>query len=206
MQKRTNILFFLSGILTPLWFSSCQVSKPLETEVRVSINESLPIKITKDAGATFITFYGEDDYRKIFLQEVKNSLALHKVIVDNTNPQFSLAFIELTMDEKTTTDTVKDEKSKDNGKIFDIAVAKLNASGTLINLNNQTSTPWAVEKSKRERITSLQSLGQVISGENKGLNEYRKKDFEKGEFVSLSGQCGQKASEEIYKVIRKQVQ
>jgi len=93
------------------WLNSCQSAKPLETEVRIKLHEALPITITKDNGATFITFYTEDDYRKVFIDELKKSLAINKVVVDNVNPQFRIFFNELHLNETTTTDTVKDRKT-----------------------------------------------------------------------------------------------
>jgi len=89
--------------------------------------------------------------------------------------------------------------------VFDIAFAKLKASGTLVYLSNQQTMSWTADKDKIERVTSLQSPAQIIKGENKDLSEYRKKNFDRGEFVSLSGGCGQNAADAITKAIKKQL-
>jgi len=192
-------------ILFTLLMPSCYVSKPLESDVRVDLDENVPIKITKDDDATFITFFGEDDYRKSFLEGMKSSLGYDKIVIDHANPQFRISISEFDLNERTTTDTVKDQKSKDNGKIFDIAVATLKVNGLITNLSDQKSVPWTADKDKREKITSLQSLGQMMSGENKNLTEYRKKDFDKNEFITLSSECGRRAATVITNSIRRQM-
>jgi hypothetical protein len=209
LQAQSSLLPLMAGLIMCLVFA-CQVSSPSvpavpPVEVHVSLNETLPIAITKDAGATFITFYTEEDYRKIFLDELKKLLATDMISVDNVNPQFAISFAALEMNETTNTDTVKDQKSQDNGKVFYIAEAKLKATGTLLNLSSQQSVNWNVTHDKHERVTSFQNLGQIVKGDNKKMDEYRKKDFDKNEFVSLAGGCGQKAAREINKIIRKQL-
>ncbi len=74
-----------------------------------------------------------------------------------------------------------------------------------MNLADQSKQSWTATKNKKERVTSLQSLGQMVTGENKELNEYRKKDFDKNEFLSLAGQCGQDAAGEISKRVKRQM-
>ena len=205
-MARLSSAFAVLVIATlPIWFSSCLVSKPPETNVHVTLDETVPIKITKDAGASFVTLYTDDEYRKIFLSELKRLLPLYKVIVSDSAPQFHITISQLELQEVTTTDTVKDEKSKDNGRVFNVAVGKLRSSGQVVTLATQQSNGWEGKKEKRERVTSLQSLGQMVQGENKDLNEYRKKDFDRNEFVSLSGQCGQEAAQSISKMIRRQL-
>ncbi|MEQ8424068.1 MAG: hypothetical protein RIA63_05110 [Cyclobacteriaceae bacterium] len=184
---------------------SCYVSKPLDTQTRVKLDENIPIKINKEEGARFVENFGEADYRKAFLDGMKLSLGYDNVVIDDANPQFIITFAELEILEIATTDTVKDEKSQDNGRIFEIAEAKLKVSGTLVNVSDQKSITWSADKDKSERITSLQNPSQIIKGENKDLNEYRRKDFDKGEFVELSGQCGRRAATVIVNNIRRQL-
>lgn len=210
---RTLLLLFSSvaSTISLILFSSCSSTNTSSTpvapppDVHVNLNESLLITITKDAEASFITFYTEDDYRKAFLDEIKRSFTASQIIPDNISPQFEITLTTLEMNETTVTDTVKDQKSKDNGKVFPLAVAKLKASGTLTNLQTQQTTPWTVTHDKKERVTSFQNLAQIVKGENKNLDEYRKKDFDRNEFVSLAAGCGQLAARDITKTIRRQL-
>lgn len=185
--------------------AACYVSKPLETEVRVGLSEVVPIKILKDEGATFVSNFGDADYSKAFIEGMTSSLGFDKVIVDNANPQFSITISELELSETTSSDTVKDEKSADNGKIYSIAVANLKATGTMVNLSTNKSITWTADKDKKEKVTSMRSLGQMVTGDNKELDEYRKKDFDKNEFVQLSSQCGNRAASVITNNIRRQL-
>ncbi len=184
---------------------SCMVSAPAEpvTEVRVSLDESVAIEITKDNGTRFITLYSEEDYRKAFLDYFKSSMNEKKIIIDDANPEFSITVTKLELTEISTLDTVKDERSPDNGRVFDIAIAKGIASGTITNLATQKTETWTADRDNKERLTSFQSPAQIIKGENKDLNEYRKKDFDKNEFVAIAAQCGQRAATQISKTIRK---
>lgn len=191
--------------IAPLSLYSCMVSVPTEpeTEVRVSLNESVALEIIKDSGTRFITLYSEEDYRKAFLDYFIASMNEKKIIIDNANPEFSITLTKLELTEISTLDTVKDERSPDNGRVFDIAIAKGIASGTITKLATQKTETWIADRDKKERVTSFQSPAQIIKGENKELNEYRKKDFDKNEFVSIAAQCGQKAAKQISKTIRK---
>jgi hypothetical protein len=210
-KQRTFLWITLASLISLTLLSSCSSTNTSSApaapppDVHVSLNENFPVAIIKDAEATFITFYTEDDYRKAFLDEMKRSLTVSQVIPDNVSPQFSITLTSLELNEATVTDTVKDQKSKDNGKVFPLAVAKLKASGTLTNLQTQQTIPWTVTHDKRERITSFQNLAQIVKGENKNLDEYRKKDFDRNEFVSLAAACGQMAARDISKTIRRQL-
>lgn len=185
--------------------NACLMSKPLEAEVRISLSEQVAVNISKDLGASYIDAYSEDDYKKIFFDELKRLLALEKIVVDNTNPQFSISITQLALQEKLSADTVKDERSPDHGKVFRITEGLVSANGTLTNVTNQKTINWTATKDKRERITSMQSLGQMVTGDNKNLTEYRKKEFDKTEFYALAGQCGQKAAAVIASNIKKQM-
>ncbi|MGB4973269.1 MAG: hypothetical protein WBO32_11465 [Cyclobacteriaceae bacterium] len=186
---------------------SCMVSVPAEpeTEVRVSLDESVAIEIIKDSGTRFISLYSEEDYRKAFLDYLKSSMNERKLVIDNTNPEFSIAITKLELTEISTLDTVKDERSPDNGRVFDIAIANGKVSGTITNLATQKTETWTADRDKKERLTSFQSPAQIIKGENKDLNEYRKKDFDKNEFVSIAAQCGQQAAKEVGNSVRRQL-
>ncbi|GAB1444660.1 hypothetical protein MASR2M41_02790 [Flammeovirgaceae bacterium] len=176
-----------------------------ETEVRVSLDESVAIEIFKDSGTRFITLYSEEDYRKAFLDYLKSSMNERKLIIDNTNPEFSITITKLELTEISTLDTVRDERSPDNGRVFDIAIANGKVSGTITNLATQKTETWTASRDKKERLTSFQSPAQIIKGENKDLNEYRKKDFDKNEFVSIAAQCGQQAAKEVGNSVRRQL-
>lgn len=202
-MKQVNYLIASLAVLSMLNLQACYVSKPLETAVHVSFDEVLPVTISKDDKARFVTNYTENDYRKAFLDGMKSSLSYDKVVIDNTNPQFKVSITELQIAEIITSDTVKDDKSKDNGRVFGISKAMLKVSGTVVRLSDQKSATWTADSDKRERITSFQNPSQIITGENKNLDEYRKKDFDKNEFVSLSAQCGQRAGSSVTNTIRR---
>lgn len=204
MPKKILVWLWLAGLSG--WLSSCVVTKPLDTPVRVSIRETVPVIITKDAEATFINNYIEEDYRKAFVNELKRTLAFNNLVIDPDNPQFDIIIDEFSLNETTAIDTVKDEKSKDHGKTFPIAEGSLRTAGSILNLATQQTTPWSADHKKRERLTSFQSPDQMIKGENKDLTEYRKKNFDRNEFVTLSGKCGQNTADAITKLIRKQIQ
>jgi hypothetical protein len=174
-------------------------------EVKISLNETLPISTSKDERATFITFYGEEDYRKAYLSELRRVLTDNRIIIDPTAPQFTVSFTSLKLNERTVADTVKDTRSTDNGKVFDVTIATLEASGSLLNVANQSSSIWIAPYDKKEKVTSWRSVGQMIKGENKSMDEYREKQFDRNEFVQLSGSCGARTAYLLAKKIREQL-
>lgn len=191
----------LSITLLSLLLTSCYVSKSLEDEVRVRINGVIPVTIVNEGNSAFVDAYTKKEYQQKFLEGLKAEFATSKVIIDNENPMFEIKFTSLTITESTEMETVNDSTSDDHGRQFELTKLSLTAKGDLIQLPQGNSSSWWADKTKAERVTSLRSGGQVITGQNKEKNEYREKEFSDDQAADLTIKCGRRSGVVIVKDI-----
>lgn len=177
------------------------MSKSLERDVHVRIDSNLPVSIFNTGSSKFSEVFDEAAYQDKFLTGLKSEFTTSKVIADNVNPEFEIKFTEFTVTETTKMETVNDSTSDDHGKQFELTTLKLSAKGTVIRLKDNVSYNWSATKDKSEKVTSLRSGGQVVTGQNKEKNEYREKDFSSDEAGDLAQKCGRRSGSSIVKEI-----
>ena len=176
---------------------SCYVAKPLDREVHITINNDFPVTIKNTGSSNFSAKHTEAEYRQAYLNGLKAELTSNHILIDETATEFVVKINSLELHESTKIDTVKDEKSKDNGLIRDLTLAGLKTSGTISRVGSTISTNWEAEKNKDEKLNNNQNVGQILLGQNKDNTVYTEKGFDDNEFVVQSGHCGRRAAVKI---------
>lgn len=183
--------------------NGCYVSKPLDHDVKISINKDFPVQIKNEGKSNFSSKHSEDEYRQSYLTEMTKELQINHIVIDDAAPQFIAKISLLEITESTKMDTVKDEKSKDNGMIRELTMAGLKTNGTIAKAGETTNHNWQAEKAKDESLTNNQSFDQFVNGQNKDHSSYREKAFDDTEFVKQAGVCGRRAAVRITNEIQR---
>lgn len=181
--------------------SSCMMSKTLDREVRVRIDANLPLSIFNDSRSDWSNKFTEEQYKEMFLSSMKREFASSNVVLDDVNPEFEVRFDQFTITETTKWDSVKDSTSAANGTEYDLSTLSVAAKGTVVKLSDGSPYYWAVNKSKEEKITSLQSASQMAAGENKKNDQYREKHFSENEAGELASKVGSKSGTAVVKEV-----
>ena len=184
-----------------LTLSSCYFSKTVDREVHVRIDENIPVSLFNNGNSNFIGAGSEADYQAKFLEGMKSEFNGSQVIIDQANPEFEIHVTSFSITESTSEYTVNDTTSEDHGRKYELSELDLEAKGTVVRLSNNQSYSWSALKDKEEKVTSNRNAGQMVTGQNKEKNEYRKKDFSENEAVDLSWNCGRRAGTSIVKEI-----
>ena len=188
--------FFLVIVL-----NSCYMSKSLDIDVHVRINMNIPVSIFNNGASSFTANFQESDYQNQFLEGMKSEFQTGKVIPDNNNPEFEVRVDLFTITETTKMHTVNDTTSDDHGKTYELTKLDLLAKGTIVRLKDNVSYNWSASKDKEEKVTSLRSGGQIVTGQNKEKDEYREKEFSSDEAASLARKCGRRSGVSVIKEI-----
>ena len=198
------ILFYFS-VITLFSLEGCYVAKPLDRDVRISVNTDFPIFIKNEGNSNFSTRHTEAEYRKQYINDMMGEFANDHIVVDQATPEFIVNITSLELYETTKVDTVKDTSSKDNGMIRELSLAKLKTAGTIKKAGGTTTIAWTADRDKNEELTKSRSVGQIAAGENKDGSSYRIVSFDDNEFVVQSGHCGRRAAVRMAQEIRKQL-
>ena len=198
------ILFYFS-VITLFSLEGCYVAKPLDRDVRISVNTDFPIFIKNEGNSNFSTRHTEAEYRKQYINDMMGEFANDHIVVDQATPEFVVTITSLELYETTKVDTVKDTSSKDNGMIRELSLAKLKTAGTIKKAGGTTTIAWTADRDKNEELTKSRSVGQIAAGENKDGSSYRIVSFDDNEFVVQSGHCGRRAAVRMAQEIRKQL-
>ena len=198
------ILFYFS-VMTLFSLEGCYVAKPLDRDVRISVNTDFPIFIKNEGNSNFSTRHTEAEYRKQYINDMMGEFANDHIVVDQATPEFVVTITSLELYETTKVDTVKDTSSKDNGMIRELSLAKLKTAGTIKKAGGTTTIAWTADRDKNEELTKSRSVGQIAAGENKDGSSYRIVSFDDNEFVVQSGHCGRRAAVRMAQEIRKQL-
>ena len=171
-----SILFYLS-VITLLSLEGCYVAKPLDRDVRISVNTDFPIFIKNEGNSNFSIRHKDAEYRKQYINDMMGEFANDHIVVDQATPEFVVTITSLELYETTKVDTVKDTSSKDNGMIQELTLAKLKTSGTLKKAGGTTTIAWTADRDKNEELTKSRSVRQIAAGENKDGSNYRVASF-----------------------------
>lgn len=205
-HNKKNILYFCSMkytalVVVALILSSCYISKSLERDVPVRIDMNIPVSLFNNGNSTFLSAFLETDYQQKFVDGMKAEFAVSRVIVDNVNPEFEVKVASFTITESTSTETVKDTTSEDNGKTFELSKLDLSASGTVTRLKDNVAYSWTASKDQEEKVKSNRTVIQLATGQNKETNQYREKEFSASEAGDLAVDGGRRSGNSIVKEI-----
>lgn len=195
-MKRIYLLVAL-----PFLLSACYISKSLDREVHVRLIADVPVNVVNNSNSNFTAFASNEQYAEKLLEGMKGEFNGSNVVPDNVNPEFEVLVTEFTLTETTKIETVNDTTSDDHGKKFELTELDLTAKGIVTRLSDGVQYEWWANKSKEEKVTSLRSAGQIVTGENKEKNEYREKEFSEDEALDLSWNCGRRSGNSVVKKI-----
>jgi len=200
-MKKTVFLLLTASV----FLYACNTTKSLETEVTIAVDGDFEVVVENKGNSHFSEKYTKQEYKDAYLTALKSSLVLHKikVVPPSMSPDFTMNISKLTIVESTSLDTVKNESSKDNGKIFELTNASLKANGTVTMVSTGKEHGWYGDKSKREKKTSFQSAGQMVTGQNKDLTEYREKEFDQYTIRNLASNCGSNSGVSVTREIKR---
>lgn len=202
-KSKILIIGVLSTLLTILNSCYSNINKQLEREVHVTINGLPPISINNTGTSTFTGSYTEDQLIAKFIEGMESEFQGSKIIIDDVNPEFTISFSEFTIDESTKAETVNDSLSENHGDIFELTTLDLTGKGSVVRVSDGVSYSWYANKNKDEKVTSLRSAGQVVTGSNKDKTEYREKTLNSDAASDLSFKCGRRSGASIVKEIFK---
>ncbi len=191
--------------LISLLFTSCYVSKTLDREVKITLDESFEISMQNNGNSNFTGGFTADEYRAAFIEGMKAEFASSKIVIVQDNPEFMVSISELKIEESTKTETVNDTESDDHGKEFELTTIDMNSKGLVDQVEKEHIKEWYAEKEKSEKVTNSRSAGQVITGDNKDRKTYREKEFDSNEALDLAEKCGRRSGARIINDIIKAI-
>lgn len=192
---KLNFSFLI--VVSLMVFQSCYISKSLERDVNVSLDESFNIAVSNSGSSSFSSNYSAEEYKAAFIEGMKAEFATGHIIVVDNSPEFSISVSEVSMFESTKPYTVSDVDSDDNGKVFELTSINLNAKGIVVKSEGSDSRNWSADKGKDEKVTNSRSGGQIITGENKDKKTYREKELNTDEALDLARKCGRRSGVRI---------
>lgn len=192
---KLTFCFWIAVSLT--LFQSCYISKSLERDVNVSLDESFNVAISTSGNSTFSSNYSAEEYKAAFIEGMKAEFATGHIIVVDNSPEFSISISEVSMTESTKPYTVSDVDSDDNGKVFELTSINLNAKGIVVKSEGSDSRNWSADKGNDEKVTNSRSGGQIITGQNKDKKTYREKELNADEALDLARKCGRRSGVRI---------
>ncbi|MCB9222583.1 MAG: hypothetical protein R2780_13175 [Crocinitomicaceae bacterium] len=186
-----------------LLLTACYMSKSLDKEVHVSIDPNIPVSIFNNGNSNFSAAGTEADYQQKFIEGMKAEFSSSQVVVDDANPEFNVRITELLITESTSTETVSDTTSEQNGMTFELTKLDYQAKGTLTRLKDNVVYNWSASKDDEEKVKSNRTVIQLATGGNKERNEYREKEFSSNEAVDLAWNIGRRAGNSVVKEIQR---
>lgn len=194
----TTLMALLSLVLTSCYSN---LTRELEREVRVSISSNMPITVSNTGNTAFVTPYSDQEFLEFYLEGMRGEFQGSKIVVVESGAEFDVRFSQISITESSSTETVNDSTSTDNGTVYELASIDMDAGGQLITTSDNSSTSWSADKSKREKVTNSRNVIQLATGENKDNTVYRKKEFDADEAKDLARKLGRRSGADIVKQI-----
>lgn len=193
---RSNIILSLAFVSIVL--SACYTSKKTARPVNVSINEDFQVIIEKDPKGHFLDYYTAEQYKETYLSSLKKLLQLNNITVVNENAEFKVVIDKLVLNESLTTDTIKDQKCPDFGKVYDITKLYVVANGTVSSVSDPKKwEAFKADRSDKEKLTNIFPIGAKIGNNKPGPNDWRKKPFDSHEFNDNASKVGSRTGDVV---------
>lgn len=179
------------------------MSKKASRQVKVSINNDFQVIIEKDPKGHFLDFQTPEQYKQNFIDGLTKQLGYKNIIVVTEGAEFAVTVEKIVMKETLSTDTVKDPKSPDKGKVYEVTRAFVQSFGKVSSIDNKKSDSFSADKSRREKLTNLFPPGATIDGRKPGPNDWRKKAFDSFEYRDMSYDLGYRTGDVVTNRINK---
>lgn len=177
------------------------MSKELDREVHVSIDPNIPVSINNNGNSNFTAAGDQATYQQKFIEGMKAEFATSKVVADGANPEFNIRVSEFIITETTSTETVNDTTSDENGQVFELTKLDYTAKGSVVRLKDGVEYSWWANKDDEEKVKSNRTVIQLATGQNKERNVYREKTFSDDQAIDLSWNIGRRAGNSVVKEI-----
>src|SRR6478736_58998 len=122
----------LLSLLVAMILSGCYVSKPLDHDVRISVNKDFPVQIKNEGKSNFSSKHTDEEYRQSYITELVKEFQVNHIVIDDAAPEFVVKIKSLEITESTKMDTVKDAKASNNGMIQELTLAGFKTTGTIV--------------------------------------------------------------------------
>lgn len=197
-------LLILLGILVILFNSECYVSKKTSRPVTVSVNDDFQVVLEKDPKGHFLDYYTAEQYKESYLKGLKSGLEIKNISIVKENPEFKVVIDKLILTESLTTDTIKDPKCPDFGKVYDITKLLVVANGTVASIADPKKwEAFKADRNDKEKLTNLFPIGAQIGGKKPGPNDWRKKPFDSHEFSQNAYTVGSRTGDVVTNRVNK---
>lgn len=177
------------------------MSKSLERDVHVSVDSNIVMSIYNNGTSNFSGAGSEEVYVQKFLEGMKAEFSSSKVVADGVNPEFNVRITEFILTESTSTETVSDTTSEENGMTYELSKLEYSAKGTVTRLKDNVEYSWYANKDNEEKVKSNRTVVQLATGQNKEQNVYREKEFTSDEAIDLAWNIGRRSGNSIVKEI-----
>lgn len=184
--------------------ASCYVSKKTTRPVNVSVNTNFLINIEKDPKGHFVDYYTVDQYKEQFIAGLTSKLKMNNITIVNENPEFIIEIEKIVLVEKMSTDTVKDPKSVDKGKVYEVTYGEVKSYGKIRSADNSKSDSFDADKSGREKLTNFFRPGEkTADGRTPTANDWKKKAFDSHEYRDMVNTVGYRTGDVITNRVNK---
>lgn len=195
---KVKILFLVCSFLI-----ACLPVKKLERDVNVLLKANFNVVIQNTGTSSFSKKYTEEEYKKQFINELTKSLSLKRIIVSENATEYIIEIDTLRLTESTSMDTIKNIKSPDNGRVYELSKGKAFSFGRITLFSNPAkNSKWSGEESRREKFTSFRNVEEIVKGNNADGNQYREKRFGEYEYLQMVNSCAFSAAESITRKIK----
>ncbi len=187
--------------------SGCYIGKPLKEQATMLIKFDTETKVKTCFDGKYANETKWQEYKNAFINGLKSESSIYNLAItenDKQNADFILIISNFSVSESSSTETVNDEKSKYNGKTFQLSSCNSDATFKLFNGNkSKLLGEWSANASKDEKISNNRNFGDFVFGTNKDNSEYRYKGLDDNICTILSEKCGKHVIAKLTRKINK---
>lgn len=183
MKLKLNKILLL-GLLLTISFQGCLLfKKELKSPIIVNVvKDEASIQLQSNLNfVKYINNYEQEtvltEFMKGFIAEGRNTKNLTIVYNDKIKADYNLVIKTIRLTEKSTLETINNEKSELNGQQFELHEVTCDAEVELIKLSEIDAKPLRCfnSKQKSEKLKNNRNLSDLLSGTNKDNSIYRTK-------------------------------
>jgi hypothetical protein len=187
-SKKISLFSLLT--ISIILFQNCYVSKNLDRDVKISINEVFPIAVNSTGEEGFTARYTETEYLKAFLEGLNGEFDNNKIIVvKDSTAEFIVTIDSFSTTESSTSETVNDANSAENGLSFTLTSIENRSSGSIISNNIQDQGTWFAVKNRNEKLKSRTKKD--------GTTTHNERDFTEDAAIRFADAAGRRAGARI---------
>jgi len=181
---------FLALIIAVILFQNCYVSKDLGRDVKISINDTFPIQINSTGDEGFTARYTQEEYLEAFNKGLNGEFESNKIIVvRDSTAEFIVSISSFSITETSTSETVNDENSSENGMTFTLTSIENKSNGDIISKIPGKSATWSAVKNRNEKLKDRTKKD--------GTTTHNERDFTDNAAIRFAEAAGRRAGARI---------